>query len=316
LQQADNRENFRGSWRKSTVSTRHIPALNGLRAFEALARQGTLSRAAEELCVTPSAISHQVRALEKWLDIRLFEGNGGARHLTIEGKRFASTLNGAFDTIDMACRALRHSSRTTDIHVNVTPTFAIRWLLPRLGRFQIRYPNISVNITTSAQPVDFDREDVHAALRFGKGPWPGLTADLLFMEDIFPVCHPSLLDEPNGLCDPRALKHHSLLHTMHRRHDWLHWLKAAGVSKADVDPTQGLTFDLTTMAIDAAEAKLGVAITREAQVLDRLKKGALVAPFRKDLLRGEGCYFLSRPERYDEPQITAFRGWLLEEAAR
>ena len=112
------------------------------------------------------------------------------------------------------------------------------------------------------------------------------------------------------------LRHHTLLHTIHRRHDWARWLKAAGLTESEVDPTQGPTFDLTTMAIDAAEAGLGVAITREAQIADTVKKGSLVVPFRRDLLQGEGCYFLTRPERRDEPQVVAFRSWLLEEASQ
>src|ERR1019366_8104174 len=120
-----------------------------------------------------------VRVLEDWLDIRLFEGKGSSRRLTAEGERFAAALNNAFDQIDLACRALRGSPRAPDLHINVTPPFAIRWLLPRLGRFQIRHPDISVHITTSAKPVDVEHDDMHAAIRFGKAPWPGLTADLV-----------------------------------------------------------------------------------------------------------------------------------------
>jgi len=275
-----------------------------------------LSKAADELCVTLSAIGHQVRGLEEWFGARLFKASGRSRQLTPEGESLASALTQAFDQIELACRRLTRGSRARELHLNVTPTFAIRWLVPRLGRFQALHPEISVHIATSAKPIEVEREDMHAGLRFGTPPWPGLTADLVFMEDIFPVCHPKLLAGANKLTDPRALRHHTLLHTVYRRNDWARWLKAAGLDNSGIDPSQGLTFDLTTMAIDAAEAGLGVAITREAQVADVLKSERLVAPFRRDLLRGEGCYLLTKPERYDEPQLVAFRTWLLEEAAR
>lgn len=173
-----------------------------------------------------------------------------------------------------------------------------------------------MNIATSIEAADFTRDDVHAALQFGKPPWPGLVADLLFMEDIFPVCHPRLLEGENALTDPRALKHHTLLHTVARRDDWKRWLDVAGVDTSEIDTTEGLVFDITTMAVDAAEAGLGVVIAREAQVVEALNTGRLVAPFRRDLLRGEGCYFLTLPERRDEPHIRAFRSWLIEEAGR
>lgn len=295
--------------------SRRIPALSALRAFEALARHGTLSKAADELCVTASAIGHQVRGLEQSLAARLFVSNGRTRSLTREGEILAASLSQAFDQIETACRVVSAVQRPTELHINVTPTFAIRWLVPRLGRFQARHPEIAVHIMTSAKPVDLECEKVHAGLRFGKPPWPGLAYELVFMEDVFPVCHPALMEGPHGLSKPEALKHHTLLHTFYRSDDWAHWLDATGVRRSIVDPTRGLTFDLTTMAIDAAEAGLGVAITREAQVTDALDKGDLVAPFRRDLLRGEGCYFLSRRELWDAPHIAAFRAWLLEEAA-
>lgn len=292
-----------------------IPPLNALRAFEVTARLGTLARAADELCVTPSAVGHQVKNLEDWLGIRLFQVEGGARRLTFEGERLAQQLGDAFGQINLACRALSRNQASTELHIHVTPTFAIRWLVPRLGRFQALHPDISVHIATSARPIDFDRDDVYAAIQFGAGAWPGMTADLLFKEDVFPVCHPRLLEGDRPLADPRDLRGHTLLHTYHRRGDWARWLTAAGVPASAVDPDQGQTFDLTTMALDAAEAGMGIAITREAQVRDALEAGRLAAPFQRDLLRGEGCYFVSRQARRDEVPVKAFRDWLLAEAA-
>jgi LysR family glycine cleavage system transcriptional activator len=294
---------------------RRLPALGALRAFEVLARTGTLASAANELCVTPSAVGHQVRALEAWLGRPLFETNGRRRVLTSDGARLADDISKAFDQLEYSCRAIA-PAKEQELHVNVTPTFAIRWLVPRLGRFHARHPEAAVHIATSAKPIDPTRENVHVALRFGRPPWPGLTSELIFMEDIFPVCHPKLLRGRKRLGKPEDLRHQTLLHTLYRREDWANWLEAAGVDKSIVDPTQGLTFDLTTMAIDAAENGLGVAITREAQVSAVIESGRLVAPFRRDLMRGEGFYFLARPTLWDEPRVAAFRQWLLEEARR
>ncbi len=297
------------------MPNRRLPALGALRAFEVLARSGTLAKAADELCVTPSAVGHQVRALETWLGIRLFVANGRQRVMTPDGVRLASDIGKSFDLIEQACRAVaQHDGH--ELHVNVTPTFAIRWLVPRLGRFHARHPDIAVHIETSAKPIDLTRESMDAALRFGMPPWKGLTAELIFMEDIFPVCHPKLLSGRKRLGRPEDLRHHTLLHTLYRRDDWARWLKAAGVETSTVDPTQGLTFDLTTMAIDAAENGLGVAISREAQVSGVIESGRLVAPFRRDLLRGEGCYFLAKPANWNTPHVACFREWLLEEARR
>lgn len=295
--------------------TRRMPPMNALRAFEATARLGTLAKAARELCVTPSAVGHQVRALEEWFGTTLYEGAGNARRLTSAGERLARELGASFDQINDACRKLTKSNRATELHVNVTPTFAIRWLVPRLGRFQAQHPDITLHIGVGFHGVDFKRGEADVGLRFGWPDWPGLASHLVFEEDVFPVCSPKLVAGPKPLRHPDDLRNHTLLHTIHRRNDWGRWLEAAGLDGTTVDPSGGLNFELTTMAIDAAEAGLGVAITREMQVLDVLASGRLVAPFRRDLLRGEGCYFLSLPERSSEPAIVAFREWLLGEAA-
>lgn len=295
------------------MAHRKLPALSALRAFEVLARTGTLAKAADVLCVTPSAVGHQVRSLEAWLGTTLFAKSGRQRALSEEGARLAGDIGKAFDQLEFACRAVAQPA-TQALHINVTPTFAIRWLVPRLGGFHARHPDVAVHIETSAKPIDFSREHMHAALRFGRPPWPGVMSELVFMEDVFPVCHPKLLTGRQRLREPADLRHHTLLHTLYRRDDWANWLNAAGVKGSVVDPTQGLTFDLTTMAIDAAENGVGVAISREAQVSAAIANGRLAAPFRRDLMRGEGCYFLARPSDWDTPHIASFRHWLLEEA--
>lgn len=295
---------------------RHLPSLNALRAFEAAARHGTLAQAADELCVTPSAVGHQVKGLEAWLGLRLFAANGRVRRLTADGERFAAEIGIALDQIHRACQSVLRPPEAAELRLTVTPTFAIRWLVPRLGRFQTRHPDISVQITIGFDTQDFRRDGADAALRYGPPDWPGFAADLLFEEDVFPVCHPKLLDGPRRLTSPSALRHHTLLHTLHGRDAWGRWLAAAKVPRSVVNPDIGPVFEMTTLALDQAEAGLGVAISREAQVAELLDSGRLVAPFRRDLLRGGGCYLLTLPERRDEPPIRAFRQWLLQEAER
>ena len=295
---------------------RQLPSLNALRAFEATARHGTLVQAAEELHVTPSAVGHQVKSLEKWFGIRLFEMDGRDRLLTGEGQRLAAEIGGALDQMDRACRAFSRRPQKAALRLSVTPTFAIRWLVPRLSRFQAGHPDISVQITIGFDTQDFRRDGADAALRFGPPDWPGFAADRLFAEDVFPVCHPKLLEGPQALREPGALRHHTLLHTLHGRDHWGRWLEAAGVPASVVDPEIGPVFEMTTLALDQAEAGLGVAISREAQVTELLESGRLVAPFRRDLLRGGGCYLLTLPDRRDEPAIAAFRAWLMDETGR
>ena len=295
---------------------RQIPSLNALRAFEAAARRGTLAQAADELCVTPSAVGHQIKSLEAWLGQRLFASDGRVRRLTVEGERLAAKIGGALDQVDRACRAALRRPRAAALRLSVTPTFAIRWLVPRLNRFQAAHPEISVQITIGFDTQDFRRDGADAALRFGAPDWPGFAADLLFKEDVFPVCHPRLLEGPHALTTPSALRRHTLLHTLHGRDHWGRWLAAAKVPRTEVDPDVGPVFEMTTLALDQAEACLGVAISREAQVVELLDTGRLVAPFRRDLLRGGGCYLLTLPDRRDHAPVCAFRDWLMEEAKR
>jgi LysR family glycine cleavage system transcriptional activator len=261
-------------------------------------------------------VGHQVKSLEVWLGLPLFAADGRVRRPTAEGERFAAAIGGALDQMDRACRALLRRPSAMALRLSVTPTFAIRWLVPRLSRFQAAHPEISVQITIGFDTQDFRRDGADAALRFGAPDWPGFAAHLLFDEDIFPVCHPKLLDGPHGLTAPAALRHHTLLHTLHGRDHWGRWLAAAEVPPTEVDPDVGPVFEMTTLALDQAEAELGVAISREAQVIELLESGRLVAPFRRDLLRGGGCYLLTLPERQDYAPVRAFRDWLMAEAGR
>lgn len=293
---------------------RRLPPLNALRAFEAAARLLSFTKAAEELSITPSAISHQIRGLEAHLGVRLFRRASRSLMLTDEGQSYLPVLRDAFDAIHAATSRLATRRAAGPLTVSLLSSFAVRWLIPRLRRFQSSRPEIEVRLSTTARPVDFRREDIDCAIRHGRGQWPGLAADLLLAEDLFPVCGPKLLEGRHPLKAPHDLALHSLFHIAMRRDDWRVWLNAVGI--ADIDPERGPVFESSDLALRAAAEGLGVAIASSALVEDDLEKGRLVAPFDVRLPTDSGYYFVVPEDRREQPKIAAFRAWLLEEVQR
>ncbi len=288
---------------------RWLPSLNGLRAFEAAARHQSFTRASEELNVTQTAVSHQIKTLEERLGLKLFDRRGRALRLTEAAKGYLPSVRSAFDQLHDATERLIGPNEEATLTVSTLTTFAAKWLVPRLGGFQDLYPEISVRITTSMASVDFDRDDVDVAIRYGRGEWPGLRADRLIREDIFPVCSPKLLDGPHPLGRPDDLASHTLLHVVGFREDWRVWLTAANVD--GVDSSSGLKFDVAINALQAAIDGVGVALGRTALVEGDLATGRLVAPFDISLPI-EAAYYVVAPEATaDRPKIKAFREWLI-----
>jgi len=288
---------------------RWLPSLNGLRAFEAVGRHQSFTRAAEELNVTQTAISHQIRTLEERLGLKLFHRHGRALRLTEAAKGYLPSVRSAFDELHDATDRLVRNDDDTTLTVSTLTSFAAKWLVPRLGGFQDRHPELSIRIATSMAPVDFARDDVDVAIRYGRGDWPGLRADLLIREDMFPVCSPKLLDGPHPIRQPADLASHTLLHVVGFLDDWRVWLTAASVD--DMDPTTGLRFDLIVHALQAAIDGLGVALGRTALIEGDLAAGRLVVPFDISLPI-EAAYYVVAPEQTaDRPKIKAFREWLI-----
>src|SRR6185437_10077725 len=206
-----------------------LPSLNGLQVFESAARHLSFTHAAAELNVTQTAVSHQIRRLEEQLGVRLFLRKNRALQLTQEARDYLPAVSAAFDDLRRATDRLRHRQRTDVLMVSTTISLAAKWLVPRLGGFQEAHPGIEVRISTSTRLVDFRREEVDLAIRYGRGHWPGLRTDWLMQEDIFPVCSPSLLSGPLPLNTPEDLAQHTLLHTDMGRDEWTLWLTAAGL---------------------------------------------------------------------------------------
>ena len=292
---------------------RRLPPLNAVRAFEAAARHLSFTKAAKELHVTQAAISHQVKALEAYLGLKLFRRLNRALVLTEEGQTYLPPVKRIFDHLYDATRRLTENEARGKLTVSVIPSLAARWLVPRLGRFREAQPDIDVRVAPSGHLVDFAREDVDLGIRYGRGRYPGLRVERLMTEDILPVCSPALLEGSRPLKRPSDLRHHTLLHDEGHA-EWRTWLLAAGVD--DVDATRGTVFTDSGMLIQAAAAGQGVALARGALAADYLASGRLVRPFDFNL-PAEFAYYIVCPEATaDQPKVVAFREWLLQESAR
>lgn len=287
-----------------------LPSLNGLRAFEAAARHLSFTRAAEELNVTQTAISHQIRRLEDQLGLMLFERHNRALALTREAEAYLPAVRAAFEDLRQATARLQHVSRDDILTVSTTPSLAAKWLVTRVAAFQNANPNIEVRITTSTHLVDFRREHVDLAVRYGRGNWPGLCAHWLMAEDMFPVCSPDLLRGDKPLRRPEDLAHHTLLHTTTWHEDWQLWLTAAGLP-VSLASRRGLTFDQSFMTIHAAIEGLGVALGRTRFVETDIAAGRLVVPFDLMLPANAGFYVVAPQETAGRPNIVLFRDWLM-----
>src|SRR5579863_6894737 len=288
-----------------------LPSLNGLRAFEAAARHLSFTRAGAELNVTQTAISHQIRRLEEQLGKRLFVRKSRALALTREAEEYLPAIRTAFEDLRRATVRLQRPDREGLLTVSTTASLAAKWLVTRVASFQEAHPGIEVRITTSTHLVDFQREAVDMAVRYGHGNWSGLRTQWLMAEDIFPVCSPALMKGEKPLRRPEDLAHHSLLHTTVGREDWQLWLTAAGLP-VSLALRRGLSFDQPFMALQAAMEGLGVALGRTRLVDADIAAGRLVVPFDVVLPTDAGYYIVAPEETADQTKIVLFRDWLTQ----
>ncbi|MBV8537798.1 MAG: transcriptional regulator GcvA [Alphaproteobacteria bacterium] len=290
---------------------RSLPPLNGLRAFEAAARYLSFTRAADELHVTQAAVSHQVKALEARLGVRLFQRLTRSLRLTDEGQALLPDVRDAFDRLSAAVGRLSQRDARVRLTVSVLTTFALSWLVPRLPRFNARHPEIEVSLIATPRLTDFAREDVDVAIRYGTGPWPGLRRDRLLDEGLTPLCGQRWIKK---LKRPDDLARVPLLLPVNAENeDWEVWLREAGLPQ--IDTRKGTAFDSTRIAVDAAIAGAGVAIGNPYVHAEPIEEGRLFQPF--DLVVPNGrAYWLVCPETTAErPKIKAFRDWITEETA-
>jgi LysR family glycine cleavage system transcriptional activator len=289
---------------------RRLPSLNGLRAFEAAARHLSFTRAAEELNVTQAAVSHQVKTLEEQIGLPLFRRLNRALILTDEGQTLFPVVRGALDALAEAVDRLQMRNVAGALTVSVLPSFAVKWLVPRMSEFQERHPEIDLRITAVDRLVDFVRDAVDVAVRFGAGTWPGLRADFVVEEYLMPVCAPAMaarLREPADLARVTLL--HEEMAPLPRFPDWATWLEAAGVP--DVNHDKGPRFSHTHILLQAAIDGQGVALAQMLFAADDIAEGRLVVPFDLRLATGYAYYVVCLAAAADRPKIRAFREWVI-----
>ncbi|MBT3809109.1 MAG: transcriptional regulator GcvA [Rhodospirillaceae bacterium] len=298
-----------------------LPPLNGLRAFEAAARHLSFAKAAEELNVTPGAVSHQIRTLEDRLGVKLFRRLNRAIVLTDAG---ALAFPGVRDGFEVLQRAVGHIGRRARpdrvVVVTVAPSFAAKWLTPRLTNFVERHPEIDLRISANIFTIDLDTDQADVAIRYNIGENEGLVADKLMDEAATPMGHPDLLEGDPPLDGPADLTRHTLIHDDSlSRHwpntpGWSKWLALAGLP--DIEVHAGLHFNHADHAMDAAIAGTGIVLGRRAIASRDLELGHLVAPFDIDIPFPTSIYSVTTSRKAENPDVKAFRDWIREEAAR
>ncbi|MGY6271402.1 transcriptional regulator GcvA [Achromobacter denitrificans] len=287
-----------------------LPPLNALRAFEAAARRLSISLAAEELHVTPGAVSRQIRSLEESLGRQLFVRGHRQISLTSRGEAYFRAVTKAVADLREATAQLTAREGRTKLKIRAYTTFAMRWLIPRLSSFHATNVGVEVLLTASLDPVDFDREDIDGAIRLGEGTWPNVRAHRLVPNVLVPVCAPRLAKQVRK---PADLVRHTLLHSIARPEDWEIWLRQ-GARISAVDSSSGMTYQSSAMAYAAALEGQGFAIAQKFLVEGDLASGKLVAPFREVVDMGEFTYYLITPKsRRESESMRVFREWLLSE---
>jgi LysR family glycine cleavage system transcriptional activator len=289
-----------------------LPPLNALKAFEAAARHESFTRAAEELSVTQGAVSHQVKALEAELGIKLFNRERQRLVITEAGREYLTVVRDALDRISLGTERLLQRQNAGVLTVSTSPDFAAKWLVHRLGHFAEAHPEIDLRVSATLHHVDFAREEVDLAVRHGDGNWPGLETVRLSPEQLFAVCSPKLLTGRRRLSKPSDILKYPLIH-MDSRADWAKWQQAVGLDNAEV--IHGPVLNRASMVIDAAINGQGIALARTTLSAWDLINGRLVRPFPKTLRLSKTYWIICPKATAALPKIATFRDWLLAEAA-
>lgn len=291
---------------------RHLPPLNALKAFEAAARHGSFKHAADELFVSHSAVSHQIKQLELYLGVELFLRVSRGVKLSGPGQAYYPVVRDALERIAEGTEAILKPESSSILTIQVYSTFAIRWLIPRLPDFQARHPKVLVRLHTSQSDVNFEHEDVDLCVMIGRRNNDDLRYDYLFSSRVFPVCSPSLLNGDMPLDTPSDLAQHTIIQVYPSPKDWRAWLEENRVE--GVDPDSGLQFDSYDLAFATATRGMGVALGIEPFVNRELEAGSLVEVFEGKRVYTRGNWFLvCRAERADMEKVGVFREWLMKQ---
>lgn len=313
--------------------SQRLPPLNALKAFEAAARHLSVKKAAVELNVTPAAVSHQIRTLEEYLDVQLFHRYNRALELTDAARACLPKLREGFDCLGQAVERLRTHTSGGMLTVSAAPSFAARWLMPRLHRFIAAHHEIDVRVSARMRRVSVDGkvdvaeratietwlDDSDVAILYGHGHYPDLDVHRLLPLTITPICSPKLLSGEHPLRTPEDLKHHMLLHDdtgdMYDGESfWEVWLEAAGVK--GIDAKRGAHFSHAVLAFEAANDAVGVVASMPILAAEELAAGRLVMPFDLKVPLPSAYYLVCEPHAKTRPAVAAFRDWLIAEAAK
>ncbi len=287
---------------------RRLPPLNSLKCFEAAGRLLSFTNAARELNVTQAAISHQIKVIEEFLGFELFNRYPRRLVLTEQGKSLLPDVIEAFDKVSSAIGALSQDQYSNRLSVRLGPSFAARWLSPRLKYFWLQYPEIDLCLYHANAPVDFEREQIDIAVTYGKGDWEVVVIDLLLKLDFSPVCSPAFMHNDKPLTDIDNLRYYSLLHDAGYEcwHDWIKLARLEGISAV-----KGTLIDDTNVLIQAAIDGQGIALGSTAFLQDHLDSGRLVKPFDIDLVNDYSYYVVCPKPHLKNPAVLAFKEWLL-----
>ncbi len=290
---------------------RRLPPLNALRSFESAARLGSFNRAAEELFVTPSAVSHQIKSLEEFLGLKLFQREKRQVQITVAGEKYLVAVSHALDELDAATRRLISAPNTSSLTFEAPPAFLSRWLMPKIKDFQALYPDVELRLSTGAvNKIDFDHSDLDMAVYFGDEPGDdNMEVHLVHRSVVVPVCSPRKMEEDKieSLSD---LRNQPLIHVTSRRNEWQRLLHKSGVSMTGGE--KGLSFSSTQLALGAALEGLGIALSDKSLISRELQYGQLVVPVDVELLTGKAFYLVYPKDRQITYGMRVFREWLLE----
>ena len=299
------------------ITLSRLPPLNSLRAFVVAAKHMSFSKAASELHVTPAAVSQQIRQLEDYLGVELFKRSNRNLLLTAEGQSCLPGLTEAFDGIVQSLQQLSAGGKSGPLTVSVAPSFAAKWLVPRLDDFRTAAPEIDVRITASMNLVDFDADDIDCAIRYGAGNYAPLFHEKILEETVFPVCSPSLEVIGRLPATPDELRHLTLLHDDSPDQDpscpdWRMWLRAAGVS--GIDSARGVRFNQSSLVLEAAIAGQGVALAKGRLAADDIRAGRLIRPFNVSQTLDFAYHCVCPTRKTTLPKVAAFLSWLRAQA--
>jgi len=290
-----------------------LPPLNALKVFEASARHLSFTRAAEELFVTQAAVSHQIKALEEFIGLKLFMRKNRALLLTEEGQSYYLDIKDVFNNIQEATQRLLARGEKGAITVSVQASFAIQWLVPRLKEFSILYPDIDVRIKAVDKPDNLLTDDIDVAIYYGRGDWGDVHAVKLHQEYLIPVCSPLIFSSGKKLKNIEDLANHTLLHYSSRE-DWKRWFKKIGLKGIDVN--HGPIFSHSAMVVQAAIHGQGIALAHSVLAKPDIDSGRLICPFNEVLLSNNSHYIVCKEHQLDLGKISAFREWVLDTVAQ